>query len=97
MMESALIHGLPEDIVTEYIVPNVMEPIMVVMPNLSQYIDVFLRDFMALLCIYKYMRINKVWHLHFGMGGLHNTFQLALAELGINSYHNSLTGRNDIA
>lgn len=55
MVESTLISGLPEDIVAKYIVPEMAEPIMVVMPNQSQYIDydASLRDFMVFLCIYK--------------------------------------------
>ena len=72
--DSTLIPGLPENIVAEHIVPTAMKILMIVTPNLAQYIDydVFLRDLMVLLCIYKYMGVKKVWCLHYGMGEVHN-------------------------
>lgn len=61
-----LIPGLPENIVAKHIVLTALEPTIVVIPTLTQYInyDVFLTDLMVLLCIYRYMVVNKVWRLH---------------------------------
>ena len=54
MVEYVFDLGLLEDIVTKYIVPKVMHPIMVVTPIPFLYInhDVCIRDFVILMCIY---------------------------------------------
>lgn len=54
-------------------------------------IDVIERDdvifnFMVLLCIYKCMKVDKFWHLHFGMGAVHNTIQVVCYEFEIYDY-----------
>lgn len=41
---------------------------------------------MILLCICKYMRLNKAWCLHLGMGGVHNAFWLDLLNLDMNDF-----------
>lgn len=53
-----------------------MEPILAINPcviNVTERYDV-VNDFMVLLCIYKYLGVNKAWLLHFGMGEVHNAF-----------------------
>jgi hypothetical protein len=47
-----LIPGLPKNIVAKHIVLTALEPTIIVMPTLAQYInyDVFLTDLMVLLC-----------------------------------------------
>ena len=83
-MESSLNPGLLVDIMAEHIVFMVMVPIMEVPPNRSSYIDyVSYMDLRVLLCLYKYMEVNKAWHLHFGMEKMHNTFGLVLFEFGL--------------
>lgn len=75
-MDNTFIHGLPDDIVQRPIIPKLMESILAVKPlviDISGMDDVIC-DFMVLLCIHKYMEVDKVWHLHFGMGEVHNTF-----------------------
>lgn len=88
MLESTLIPDIPEDIMAEYIVPKVMDPILVVMPNPSQYIDfdASLRDFMVLLCVYKYMGVNKAlglvpsfWHGRSAQPNLIGSFGIGLS------------------
>jgi hypothetical protein len=61
-----LIPGLPENIVAKHIVLTALEPTIIVMPTLAQYIDydVILTDLMVLMCIYRYMGVKKVWRLH---------------------------------
>lgn len=65
-----LISALPNDIVANHIMPKVMELIM----SVKAYGTKILREPMmkALLCIYKYIGINKAWHLHFGMLFIYN-------------------------
>jgi hypothetical protein len=55
MVGFALISGILKDIVAEHVMPKVIEPIMAMTPNPSQYIDydVSSRDFMVFLCIYR--------------------------------------------
>jgi len=89
MVQSLLIPGLPEEIVAEHIMPKVMEPIMAVNPVGPAIPRALLKaDFFALLCIYKYMGVNKVWRLHFRMGEVYNAFRLALFDEEVYFGHN---------
>lgn len=70
MLDLALIPSLPEDIVVGHIMPEVMELIMVVTPNSSQYINynISLKNLMVLLYIDQHKWANKAWHFQFWHG-----------------------------
>ena len=84
MASFALIPELPDDIVEQQILPKVAESIMVIkedeplvtMPLKSEH-------FNDILCIYKYMGVNKAWRAHFGMGEVYNALRLALFECDV--------------
>ena len=86
---SSLIPGLPEEIVNDHIMPKVLEPTKKEYCEGSGELD---RDYLRfrffnLLCIYKYMGVNKDWRRQFSVGEVYNALRLALWDTDIEFGH----------
>jgi hypothetical protein len=84
MAPSSLIPGLTAEIVGEHILPKVVEP-LVEPYHRGDYVRRCegRAKFFTLICIYKYMGVNKAWREYFGMGEVYNALRLSLWDVDI--------------
>jgi len=84
MASSSLIPGLPAEIVEEHILPKIMRPMLEYYDRGDELRRCEVRArFFTLLCIYKYMGVNKAWRKYFGMREVYNALRMSMWDVDI--------------
>ena len=88
MAPSTFLPGLTAEIVGEHILPKVLEPILEPYHRGDYGRGCEVRaNFFTLICIFKYMGVNKAWREHFGMGEVYNALRMSLWDVDIPMGH----------